>query len=385
MVDFWETPKKKTNKRKIIILIMVIILITLIATVIILYNVNEDVKNWLDKNILNKEVMQDTASTIELDDENANVCAFNKNIGVLNKNQFKIYNESGNETETLDVEVTNPIFVASNRFLAIAENEGQKLYVIEDKKIIWETEVEGNISQVHINKNGYVAVVITGTSYKSVISVFDNSGELLFTKYLSSTRVVDVCISNDNKYLAIAEIDASGTILQSNIKVVSMDNVQTDFKTYTGESNSLIINIKYQDKDKLVCMYDDSIHIISDDNDEVLVDNEDKKVTFSSIDLNNNIVNIEEKSSGLFTADSILNITNVDSKSTINYTVQDVTKELYTYEDIIALNLGSEVEFVNTSGWLVKRYVANQEITNMVVSNSIAGIIYRDKIEIINL
>ena len=57
----------------------------------------------------------------------------------------------------------------------------------------------------------------------------------------------------------------------------------------------------------------------------------------------------------------------------------------YHYGDIIALNLGTEIEFINTEGWLVKRYIANQEITNIVVSDNIAGIIYRDKIEIVNL
>ena len=56
-----------------------------------------------------------------------------------------------------------------------------------------------------------------------------------------------------------------------------------------------------------------------------------------------------------------------------------------TKGNLIALNLGSEVEFINTSGWLVKRYIAEQEITSIVLSNSVAGIIYRDKIEIINL
>ena len=67
------------------------------------------------------------------------------------------------------------------------------------------------------------------------------------------------------------------------------------------------------------------------------------------------------------------------------YTAESVTKEIYTSNNIIALNLGSEVEFINTGGWLVKRYVAEQEVTNIVLSNSIAGIVYRDKIEIINL
>ena len=43
------------------------------------------------------------------------------------------------------------------------------------------------------------------------------------------------------------------------------------------------------------------------------------------------------------------------------------------------------MEFINTNGWLVKRYIGSQEITKVVLSNSIAGIVYRDRIEIINL
>ena len=132
-------------------------------------------------------------------------------------------------------------------------------------------------------------------------------------------------------------------------------------------------------------MYTDSIHELVDGKDEVLIDNENKKVIFESINLTNNACSIEEKSSGLFTADSLINIINIDNKQIKEYTAESVTKELYTYGNIIAVNLGTEVEFINLDGKLVKRYVANQEITNIVVSESLAGIIYRDKIEIINL
>ena len=108
-------------------------------------------------------------------------------------------------------------------------------------------------------------------------------------------------------------------------------------------------------------------------------------MSFQSIEIDNNICYVEEKSSGLFTADSVVNIINIDNKNSKQYTVNYVAKEIFTNVDIIALNLGTDIEFINTGGWLVKRYVANQEITNVVVSNNIAGIVYRDKIEIINL
>ena len=213
----------------------------------------------------------------------------------------------------------------------------------------------------------------------------------MFTTFLASTRAIDVSISNDNKYLAIAEIDTSGTAIQSSIRIMSIEkakNGETENsleKTYTSEAGKLIANIRYQNKNKLICMYTDSITEIENEQESTLVDNADKKVSFQSIDLENNICSVEEQSSGLFTADSIINIVDVDSKSQKQYTVNYVAREIYTSGNIIALNLGTEIEFINTDGWLVKRYVANQEITNVVVSNSIAGIIYRDKIEIINL
>ena len=393
MKDFWEEPEvKKINKKKIIIVTIITILIIALATTIAIYINNKDARNWIDKNILQKEKTQNNLPNIEIEDENnSNIYAFNKYIGILNKNNFKIYDNTGKEEKNLTLEISKPIFNYNGRYLAVAEEKGQKLYLIADKDILWERDIEGNIAQITVNKNGYVAVTIVDTSYKTVVELFDSQGTSLFKTFLSSTRVVATSISDDNKYLAIAQVDTSGTMIQSNIKVMSIDDAKnktenTIKKEYNGENNDLITNIKYQEKNKLLCMYTDKItEIKSDETVETLQEYKDKKVSFASIELANSSVTIEEKSSGLFTADSVVNIMNSDNKSISLYTAEAVTKEIYTSGNIIALNLGSEVEFINTSGWLVKRYTADQEITSIVLSNSIAGIVYRDKIEIINL
>lgn len=393
MKDFWEEPEvKKINKKKIIIVTIITILIIALATTIAIYINNKDARNWIDKNILQKEKTQNNLPNIEIEDENnSNIYAFNKYIGILNKNNFKIYDNTGKEEKNLTLEISKPIFNYNGRYLAVAEEKGQKLYLIADKDILWERDIEGNIAQITVNKNGYVAVTIVDTSYKTVVELFDSQGTSLFKTFLSSTRVVATSISDDNKYLAIAQVDTSGTMIQSNIKIMSIDDAKnktenTIKKEYNGENNDLITNIKYQEKNKLLCMYTDKItEIKSDETVETLQEYKDKKVSFASIELANSSVTIEEKSSGLFTADSVVNIMNSDNKSISLYTAEAVTKEIYTSGNIIALNLGSEVEFINTSGWLVKRYTADQEITSIVLSNSIAGIVYRDKIEIINL
>ena len=393
MKDFWIDPEpKKINKKKIVIsIIILIILIALIAMTIVYVN-NKEAKKWIDKNIFQKEKTQNNLPSIEIDESNdSNIYAFNKYIGILNKNNFQIYDNTAKKENKLTIEISKPIFSSNNRYLAIAEENGQKLYLIEDKNIVWETEIEGNISQVTVNKNGYVAVTIVDTLYKTIIAMYDNKGEELFKTFLKSTRAVSTSISEDNKYLAIAEVDTSGTMIQSNIKIISIEEGKNDAensikKIYNGENNDLITNIKYQEKNKLLCMYTDKITAIkTDETVENIQEYGDKKVSFASIDLTNASITVEEKLSGIFTADSIVNITNSDSKSTSMYTAESVTKEIYTSNNIIALNLGSEVEFLNTSGWLLKKYIAEQEITSIVLSNSVAGIIYRDKIEIINL
>lgn len=393
MKDYWKEPQiKKINKKKIIIAIIIAIIVIALITITILYINKKEVRTWIDKNIFQKEKTQNNLPSIEIEeDNNSNIYAFNKNIGILNKNNFSIYDNTGKKEKELTIEISKPIFNNNNRYTAIAEEKGQKLYLIADKDILWEREIEGNISQITVNKNGYVAVTIVDTVYKTVVELFDSQGTSLFKTIISSTRVVSTSISDDNKYLAIAQVDTSGTMIQSNIKVMSIDDAKNNTdntikKEYKGENNDLITNIKYQEKNKLLCMYTDKItEIKTDETVEKIQEFKDKKISFASIELSNASITIEEKSSGLFTADSVVNIINSDNKSTSLYTAELVTKEIYTTGNIIALNLGAEVEFINTSGWLVKRYTAEQEITSIVISNSIAGIVYRDKIEIINL
>ncbi len=392
MVDFWKEPENKINKKKLIIISIIIIMIILFAIIIALYINNKTVRYWIDKHILQKELTQNNLANIEIENiDNSYICAFNKHIGILNKNNFKIYDSTGKEERELTLEIAKPIFNENNRYLAVAETKGQKLYLIEDKEIVWERNVEGNISEINVNKNGYVAVTIVDTNYKTIVVMYDNQGEALFKTFFSWTRVVATSISNDNKYLAIAEIDTSGTILQTNVKIISIEEGKKDAensikKIYNGENNELITNIKYQEKNKLLCMYSNKITCIKEDETiETLQEYEKKKISYASINLANSSITVEEKSSGLFTADSVVNIINSENKSTSLYTTESVTKEVYTNNNVIALNLGSEVEFINTNGWLLKRYTAEQEITSIVLSSSIAGIVYRDKIEIINL
>ena len=52
---------------------------------------------------------------------------------------------------------------------------------------------------------------------------------------------------------------------------------------------------------------------------------------------------------------------------------------------MIVINLGTSALFINDNGWLVKKYESSQEIQEIVLCNSVAGIVSKNKIEIISL
>ena len=94
---------------------------------------------------------------------------------------------------------------------------------------------------------------------------------------------------------------------------------------------------------------------------------------------------IEEEKAGVFRTNSHVNIINTQNNQIHTYNLEDVPKSLHTKNDIICVNTGTELYLLNTNGWLIKKYSTNQEITNVIFSEHLAGIIYKDKVVIVDL
>ena len=109
-------------------------------------------------------------------------------------------------------------------------------------------------SKVCVNKEGYVVASITGNTYESIVMVFKPNGDLIFSNYLHN-YVIDIDISQDSKYLAIAEIDNSNIMPITEVQMVSIDKALKNAEdaivnSYQTENNELLTGIKFQGKNK---------------------------------------------------------------------------------------------------------------------------------------
>lgn len=394
MKDFWAEELQNQRKGKIgktVLLVILLLIIIGIMVLISIYFLNLEFRTWCDETILRKELFQEDTKYIELEgDETTQVYAYDKYICVFRKKTLEYYNKVGTLVDEIELDINKAVFTSAGRYMAICEENGKKFFLICGREKIFENEVEGNISQIHVSRTGYVSVVTSNISYKSIIDVYDRSGKEIFKTNLVTARVADVAISQDSKYLAIAEVDLSGIIISSSIQIVSMELAQTNpqeakIYKYEAPTDKLIMNIEYQEQNKLLCMYNDSIEALQDKTSNNLMKLENQKLAFMTIELNNRIGILEEVSTGEYTADTKVRIVNPETLKEKEYISKDVAKSIETSENKIAINCGTELHIISKNGILLKKYISETEINEIVMAEGIIGIVYKDKIQIINL
>lgn len=374
------------NKRKIIIIVTVIIIMLIVVIFSLLYRNNYTVQVFFDKYIFKKNITENTLPKIYT--ENSNIFAFNNYIVCLENNKLKFYKQSSEEAFSLDVEVSSPIVQTNGRYLCIAERNGGKIYLINNQNIVWQNDIEGKISNLTINKNGYVAVSISDTTYKTLCKVFNENGSELFTTYLSKSYIIDSAISDDNKFLAIAESNFAGITIQSNIKIISIDKALSNSSdtiqfNYSAPLDNMIVNIEYCNGNNLVCIYDTHVDIIKDNSITEVSNFNNSHILFA--DINDKLIQIERFNNGLLSSRFELQILDIPYLTKTVYSIDKEPKSIEAYGNIIAINFGTEVLFINNSGWLIRDYTASQEIQSIVISNGLAGIVFKDKVEFLSL
>ncbi len=386
--------RKKSNKKTSIgknkfKSIFLIILFVIVVSGLV-YILNPDVRLFIDQKILKKHIDESDVTEIFINAQNnPDIIAYDKNIGVLERGELSVYRKSVEQTgvnEKLNISMTNPLAKVNGKHLVLVEKKGKKIYFVNDNRIIWNRELDFNINNVNVNSNGYIVVMGSNNMYKSIVAVISNEGEEQFVIYISSNIVVDAEISNNNKTLAIAEVNYSKPVVESIIKYVSIDKAinkpdESIIKTY--KQNKLIVDIKFKSRDVLIARYAKDIYRYTLDSEEKIYDISDN-TQFIDIDSNKNIIVLEQMSEGIFADEYQITIVNDNGRPKGIYKIgKFVPKELKLSNNHIGVNLGQEVAILSVDGWEKKRYESSKEIREIILSDKICVILYRNSFHIL--
>ena len=383
-----EKFKERRKNRKVIKFTIITLIAIIILVFIALYMANKSFNSFIDTYILKKRISENDANSLTIDTDNLSlIYAYDKSLVVYSDGSINFYNTDAKQTGNIEMTLSKPIADSEDKYLALADYGLQKLCLIKSNSLVWQKDIEGKISRVSVNKQGYVAVSVTGTTYESIVMLFNENGDLLFSKYLS-TYVIDVDISDDSKYIAIAEVDNSTILPVTKIEMVSVGLASTSsenatINTYEAESNKLLTGMNFQSKNVLVCSFEDYVLKMTDSSSDRLYEFSDL-TAYLEVDSRKGFVRIDKEESSVFKSDYRLKITNENNSEKV-YIIEGSIKSVVCKDNKIALNLGKEVQFIDNNGWLVKKFIGNQEVKSVLVSNKIGIIVFKDKISIVNL
>lgn len=383
-----EKFKERRKNKKMIKFTIITLIVIIILVFIALYMANKRFNSFIDTYIFRKRISENDANSLTIDTDNLSlIYAYDKSLVVYSDGSINFYNTDAKQTGNIEMTLSKPIADSEDKYLALADYGLQKVCLIKSNSLVWQKDIEGKISKVSVNKQGYVAVSVTGTTYESIVMLFNENGDLLFSKYLS-TYVMDIDISDDSKYIAIAEIDNSTILPVTKIEMVSVGLASTSsdnatVNTYEAESNKLLTGMNFQSKNVLVCSFENYVLKMTESSSDKIYEFSDL-TAYLEVDSKKGFVRIDKEESSVFKSDYRLKLTN-ENKSEKVYIIEGSIKSLVCKDNKIALNLGKEVQFIDNNGWLVKRFIGNQEAKSVLVSKKIGIIVFKDKISIVNL
>lgn len=163
--------------------------------------------------------------------------ASNTNIELLGEDGAVLYSQPG--------PMNAPSISVGKSLACVVDSGGTSLTVLNGKGMAYQltADTEAPFITATMNSSDWLAVTAEKKSYKGCVSVYDPSGELVFTFDSSDRYVIDACVSADNQYLAAVTLGQENGTFLSSIVLYPLEGTKAP-ASYSDSSGQLLQTIE---------------------------------------------------------------------------------------------------------------------------------------------
>ncbi len=178
---------------------------------------------------------------------------FENNVISCNKNGIFAYNKNGKIKWSHNISFANPkCKVVGNKIIVTDLFNKNSFAFDKNGKLINSVNYGAECVSASINNNGWITAILKNKGYKAQVAVYSNDGELKFSWNSANNNVVSAELSENNKTLAVAQIDTVSSAEANG--VISLFDISTDGKPYCGKNTgSNIVSYIRWNGNKLLC------------------------------------------------------------------------------------------------------------------------------------
>ena len=203
---------------------------------------------------------------------NAKYERYRNGILCVDESSINFFDNKGEKKWSVAIQISNPILKVADSYILLMEQGGKKICVFNNEKIVYEVQTSENILTGNISTNGECVAVTEKKYYKGAVSVYNRSGEEIYSRSFGSENVIAAALS-DSRKLAVSLFNVTNQPI-SKITFLDVSKTETDVEqTY---ENTIVYDLDFS-KSTLYAYADDKMIAFNENGRELWVNNFENK------------------------------------------------------------------------------------------------------------
>ncbi len=170
--------------------------------------------------------------------------SFQKDILLYNNQSMKVMNQKGETIWAVDISLSSPLIETGGSYVLAADLDGNHEASLYRKgEMVQKFPITKDIISAKVNKKGTVAIATAADGYKGSVAVIDKKGRELFRWNSGDGYIMDLDISDNGHYLAVAQLSSEGT--QADARVQFIDLYQKKVIQTVERPGSIIGEVRF--------------------------------------------------------------------------------------------------------------------------------------------
>ena len=254
----WDEIEEKIRKHRLKRLKRFAIIVGICLAAVIVYYVYMQHKSYTDYNVTEEISRTDTSATHYLAYDEGFLKYSNDGVSYVSVNSEVIWNQS--------YEMENPMVSVCGTYAAVADRQGDKIYVLNREGLQGEITVSMPIARIDVAAQGTVAVLMeeSGTGY---LSLYNRSGGLLAEGAIhveNGGTPMDIALADNGEILGVSILEitdgtAGTTINFYNFSAVGQNQIDNLVSSYTY-SDTIMPELFYSRSGTMLAFADNGVY-----------------------------------------------------------------------------------------------------------------------------
>ncbi len=295
------------------------------------------------------------------------------------KDGIRFLDKKGRELWSEGLPLNNPVVKTNGRELLVADIGGRDIYVLNGQSVHWKDKTDASIQNAEIGPGGYVTVITDSTRYNGEVRVYDGNGIELFRSVIANDFAVTAKISPQKDEMVIDLINASGVKSYTYLKFIDINGKELAGKSLPQET-SLYPLIWYTGGKSLFAVGDGSI-VSMDKDKNIQWEKKFTKIAGAGITGSGRLAVASIGSNGYE-----LKLFSTSGKEYSSTQLKGDVRNISTFEGIVAVNGGREINFFSERGRNLGRFTSMSDITDVLFfSKYQAAVVTKSYIAVVDI